>query len=250
MGKRDSEKAATSIENKLVDLLTKVVAKSGNPDLSTGLRGDRHINEAEAFSVILGFEEFPDKEKLKMSNGSYVILWTNRVAIWWFFRKFVEPFMKADPAIAERLSRRLGESFDDFKKFNINNPFDIYGERAFAMVLEAWRPMMQGLVKKYVIRTRGGKALADEFMSQSHLAFLHILEKQAMSILGMSSKAQSIPFAKRLERSIQTNLRKEIAHSREVVKISVQQAFDENHSGSIKTVSFEDLTERRSIQDC
>jgi hypothetical protein len=207
-------------------------------------RSEKFIQKSEALSIILALQEKPDPQRIKNKDTNYILVWTNRVALWWFFRRFIEPMAKQEPEFEKKIKFYIAGIAPELIRDNLSNPFERIGQEAFPLILNAWMPTLQFMAGFYAGKTRNGRGLYDELLSRAHLTFLHVLEKQAMSIIGSSYKAQGIPFSDRLQKALQTAMRNTIAANREAVAFPSEILFSPD--AQIRTVSIDDENENLS----
>ena len=167
----------------------------------------RNIHRSTAERFVASTEERIDTNLIREDNKSYIAMWTNRVAMWRFFDRYVVPIIKQHYPRIEDYLRYHGKAFEEMGgakpgKVSHINPFEKYAH-AFWAVRQAWNPLIRRQISHYRRKNRNGMMLIEELTSISHLAFIHALEKQAMAILGNSEAAQGIPFPNRLERAMQ-----------------------------------------------
>jgi hypothetical protein len=179
---------------------------------------------AERFAISSG--ERIDPTKLSLNNKPYTALWTNRVAMWRFFARYVEPFVKVgliDDGEEMRFHRdRLCEVGGiNPAKIPWENPFACYGH-AFEHVMNAWYPCIRKIVKGYENNTRNGHGLKEDFHQIAAIAFLHALEKQAMAILANAKLSQGIPFPMRLEYAVRKAINSDLPDHTGPVRVPVE----------------------------
>ena len=205
---------------------------------------DKEIHRSVAERFVGSTRETIDRNKLSPSNKVYIAQWTNRVAIWRFFERYVSPVVV----------RHLDEIKDDIRyhadafvelggarpnEIRLVNPFAQYGH-AFKVVMNAWMPCIKKVVKLFVSNTRGGFNLQEDFQSISYMAFLHALEKQAMAILGNSKQAQGIPFPKRLEFAVRKSIYSDLPDLTGPVRVPVESKQRKNMPQEVSLDSWND----------
>lgn len=164
-----------------------------------------------------------------MKEKDYTFKWTNRVALWRFFERYVTPIVKSNEDQVGYLLKHQVESMalmgdigdESAKSVDHTNPFGAY-EHAFAPIMETWQPLMKRAFRVFVTNNPAGTSLRDDFLSISYIAFLHALEKQAMAILGSIERAQGIPFSKRLEFAIRKQIRCDLPDMTGPVRVPIE----------------------------
>lgn len=172
-----------------------------------------------------------DKNLINNNNKVYIAKWTNRVAIWWFFEHFYSKFInKGSSEIDTDLTYHLKKITDknpNARKVTLANPFAQY-EHAFETVMNAWMPAIKKVVNVFVVNTRNGRNLQEEFLSVGYLAFLHALEKQGMAILANAKASQGIPFPKRLEFALRKALNSSLPDLTGPLRVPIESAERKN----------------------
>lgn len=184
--------------------------------------GDSHVHDASALIMSGALSEKIDPTLL-MKEKEYTFLWTNRVAMWRFFERYISPVLKREDQElgflleyqAKLLSEATGVYVDPY------NPFAPFA-KAFPAVMETWSPLMKRTMRIFMENNPGGMDLRDDFLSISYIAFLHALEKQAMAMVGSLQRAQGIPFSKRLEFAIRKAIRCDLPDMTGPVRVPIE----------------------------
>ena len=193
---------------------------------------DCRIERSVAERFAMAMSDKVDPSKMTLANKDYTTLWTNRVAMWRFFDRYVSPVIRANqaqvaPYFAHHLKAIEMAGVDPGRILRTMNPFANF-EHAFPAVLAAWTPVLKKIVRLFERNTRSGQNLTDDFTSISMIAFLHALEKQAMAMLGNPKQVQSLPFPNRVEFAVRKAIYSEIPDLTGPVRVPVESKHRKN----------------------
>jgi hypothetical protein len=228
----ESDKGVSEIVGPLMTtVLRKTPPKDpGLPDTSgkTTPLFDSSILQSTVAALCHGGGEKIDPTLL-MKEKEYTFLWTNRVAMWRFFERYISPALKNAKDESHLLLMYEVKKLEKKVGFPINpyNPLDCFS-KAFEPVMNAWAPLMHKTCRIFTENNPGGDSLKDDFLSISYIAFLHALEKQAMAILGSLPRAQGIPFSKRLEFAIRKAIRCDLPDLTGPVRVPIESEARQN----------------------
>ncbi len=259
--------------------------------LSDGLKGQSKQIETNEFvlnkislslfSSSSGEVIDPERMKIQNKDKGYVALWTNRYAMFHFFKRYYAPFLaipKRPPSYSSNSIEKLKEESEyanlcseveelidlkkDFEsllrpkieassliknrtikeKLLSDNPFSVYSH-AEKYVFDAWMPIVIKKTKSFVSHTLRGKNHESDIKQLALMGFMYALERQVVAIIGDVKSAQTIPFPKRLDFSIRKIINSELPNMTGPVRVPHESPTRKNMPGESSFESWVGLSD-------